>query len=123
MLVQCAITKDFYHIPFFVLAYSIYGGSPIYMKRCADAYASAMRRAEAHRPTSIIGKLFAGAEHILSGVASIVDMEWETEYDKTWAAEYTAQKQELMFKQLDLCKDELEEKLKSWVQDDLVTIF
>lgn len=123
MLVQCAVAKDFYHIPFFVLAYSIYGGSPIYMKRCADAYDSAMRRAAAHRPTSFLGQLFAGAEALLSGIASIVDMEWETEYDKTWAAEYSAQKQEVLFRQLSACKDELEEKLKSWAQDDLVTIF
>ncbi len=123
MLVQCAITKELYHIPFFVLAYSIYGGSPIYINRCVEAYDAAMRRAEAHRPTSLLGRVFGGVEQILSEIAEIVDMDWETEYDKTWAAEYSAQKQEQLFNQLNLCKSELEEKLKSWSKDDLVTIF
>ncbi len=123
MLVQCAITKDFYHIPFYVLAYSIYGGSTIYMNRCADAYKAAMKRAEDHRPTSLLGMLFGGVEQVLSGIAGFVDMGWETEYDKTWAAEYSAQKQEVLFEQLKACQKELEEKLQSWVNDDNVVIF
>ena len=123
MLVQCAVNKDLYHIPFFVLAYSIYGGSPIYMNRCKKAYNAAVERANEHRPTSLIGKIFGGAEHLLSGIADIVDMGWETEYDKTWAAEYTAEMQEELFNQLSACQKELEEKLKSWAKEDLVTIF
>lgn len=123
MLVQCAITKELYQIPFFVLAYSIYGGSPIYKNRCVEAYNSAMRRAAAHRPTSLLGRVIGGVEQVLSGIAGMIDMEWETEYDKTWAAEYSAQKQEQLFNQLTMCQSELEEKLKSWSQDNLVTIF
>ena len=123
MLVQCAVTKDLYHIPFFVLAYSIYGGTPIYKNRCVEAYNAAIRRAEEHRPTSFLGQLFGGVEQLLSGIAGIVDMEWETEYDKTWAAEYTAQKQEQLFNQLDACQNELKDKLMSWSEDDIVTIF
>lgn len=121
MLVQCAIKPDFYFIPFFVLAYSIYGGTPIYQKRCADAYAAARRRAESHRPTSLLGHIFAGAEQILSGVASIVDMEWETEWEKTWAAESDAETQEARFEQLKACSEELREKLEKWSEDDMVT--
>ena len=123
MLVQCAIKPDFYYIPFFVLAYSIYRGTPIYQKRCDDAYAAARRRADNHRPTSIIGHLFAGAEQILSTVASIVDLEWETEWEKTWAAESDAETQKARSDQLKACAKDLREKLNKWSEDDMVTFF
>ena len=77
MLLQCAVTPDFCHLPFFVLAFSILGGAPIYQRRCADAYEVALRRAESHRPTSIIGKIFAAGEVILNGIEGMFEMERE----------------------------------------------
>lgn len=114
MLMQCAINKDCYHLPFFVLAYSIYGGSSIYINRCIDSINRARSKAENHRPTSFIGKVFGVGEQILKEVFDIVDMGWETEYEKTWAAEKSEQEFMAEFERLNACADELKSKLIDW---------
>lgn len=122
MLIQCQITPDYYFTPFLVLAYSVYGGTPIYIRRITEAINKAKKRAEEHRPTSLLGKIFGVGEIILSGLFGIIDMEWETEYEKTWAAEKN--EEELMEKlsELQSRADELLEKIKKWNSEDLITI-
>jgi hypothetical protein len=117
MLIQCSITPDFYFLPFFVLAYSVYGGSPIYIQRCMDAIESAQRRAENHRPTSILGTIFAIGEQFLKEVFDLADMGWETEYEKTWAAERSVDSLKADLDRLSSCADELKEKLLSLSKD------
>ena len=50
-------------------------------------------------------------------------MAWETEYEKTWAAEKN--EEELMEKlsELQSRADELHEKIEKWRDDDLITIY
>lgn len=120
MLLQCSITPNFYILPFMVLAYSVYGGTPIYVQRCNEAMQSANRRADSHRPTSLLGKIFGVGEQILSTAASVVDLDWETEYEKTWAAEHDAEVHRQNLEQLCNCADELKEKLISWSKDGYV---
>lgn len=120
MLIQCSITPKFYKLPFMVLAYSVYGGAPIYVQRCNAIMESANRRAESHRPTSIIGKIFGIGEQILSTAAATFDLDWETEYEKTWAAEHDAEVQRQNLEQLCSCADDLKNKLISWSNDGYV---
>ena len=117
MLMQCAINKDCYYLPFFVLAYSIYGGSTIYINRCIDSINRARSKAQTHRPTSLIGKVFGIGEQIFKEVFDLVDMGWETEYEKTWAAEKSEQEFMAEFERLQSCADELKEKLLKWQED------
>lgn len=117
MLMQCAINRECFHLPFFVLAYSIYGGSQIYINRCIDSINRARSKAAAHRPTSVIGKIFGVGEQIFKEVFDLVDLGWETEYEKTWAAEKSEQEFMNEFERLNSCADELKEKLLSWQND------
>lgn len=117
MLIQCAINSNCYFIPFFVLAYCIYGGSPIYINRCVDAINKARQKAANHRPTSFVGKLFGVGEQIFKEIFDIVDMGWETEYEKTWAAEKSEGELMEEFNRLQSCADELKEKLLKWQED------
>lgn len=114
---QCAINRECFHLPFFVLAYSIYGGSQIYINRCIDSINRARSKAAAHRPTSVIGKIFGVGEQIFKEVFDLVDLGWETEYEKTWAAEKSEQEFMNEFERLNSCADELKEKLLSWQND------
>lgn len=117
MLMQCAINKVCYYLPFFVLAYSIYGGSSIYISRCMDSINKARSKAESHRPTSFLGKVFGVGEQIFKEVFDLMDMGWETEYEKTWAAEKSEQEFMAEFKRLQSCADELKGKLIEWQED------
>ncbi|MGM9853080.1 MAG: hypothetical protein ACI30N_03825 [Muribaculaceae bacterium] len=111
MLLQCAINRECYHLPFLALAYCIYGGSSIYINRCVDSINKARAKAETHRPTSFIGKVFGVGEQIFKEVFDIVDMGWETEYEKTWAAERSEKELGEQFERLKACADELKDKL------------
>lgn len=123
MLIQCRITSESYFTPFLVLAFSVYGGTPIYIRRITEAINKAKRKAEEHRPTSLLGKIFGVGEILLSDLFGIIDMAWETEYEKTWAAEKN--EEELMEKlsELQSRADELHEKIEKWRDDDLITIY
>lgn len=114
MIMRCAINKDCYNLPFYVLAYSIYGGSDIYINRCVTAMNKARKKAATHRPTTLIGKIFAVGEQIFKEVLDIVDMGWETEYEKTWAAEKTERELQAEFDRLKRCATELDKKLRKW---------
>ena len=120
MLIQCSITSDVYFSPFLVLAYSVYGGSPIYINRTINAINSAQRRAEAHRPSSILGTILGVGEQILSGVAEIFDAGWQTEYEKTWAADADVEKLQAKLNELQSRADELKGKLEKWQEDNLI---
>ncbi len=120
MLIQCSITSESFYSPFLVLAYSVYGGTPIYINRTIKAINSAQRRAEEHRPTSLLGKLFGGVEMVLSGAAEIFDSGWQTEYEKTWAAEADANKMQLKLEELHNRAEELKGKLEKWQEDNLI---
>lgn len=120
MLIKCSITPDCYHLPFMVLAYSVYGGTPIYIQRYNTALESANRRADAHRPTSFWGKVFGAGEQICKSVADIVDLGWETEYEKTWAAESDSAWHQHNLEQLSGCANDLYNKLMSWSNDGYV---
>ena len=103
-----------------VLAYSVYGGAPIYIQRCNNAMLSASRRADTHRPTSFLGKVFGVGEQILKEVADVVDLGWETEYEKTWAAENDFEYHRQNLVELQERAEELKEKLLSWANDGYV---
>ena len=122
MLLKCSITPTNYGLPFLVLAHSIYGGAPIYIQRCNKAMQAANRRANNHRPTSILGKVFGVGEQILKEVADIADLGWETEYEKTWAAEkdYEYHRQNLL--ELQEYTEDLKEKLISWAKDEYIVL-
>jgi len=120
MLLQCSITPTNYVLPFMVLSYSVYGGAPIYIQRCNNAMQSASRRAESHRPTSFLGKVFGVGEQILKEVADVVDLGWETEYEKTWAAEHDFEYHRQNLVELQERAEELKEKLISWSKDGYV---
>ena len=123
MLIQCRITSESYFTPFLVLAFSVYGGTPIYIRRITEAINKAKRKAEEHIPTSLLGKILGVGEILLSDLFGIIDMAWETEYEKTWAAEKN--EEELMEKlsELQSRADELHEKIEKWRDDDLITIY
>ncbi len=114
MLMQCAINKDTYHLPFFPLAYSIYGGSSIYIDRCIESIEKAKKKAESHRPTTLLGKVFGIGEQILKEAFDFFDMGWETEYEKTWAAEKSEKELQAEFDRLQACSEELKNKLEDW---------
>lgn len=120
MLLQCSITPTNYALPFMVLSYSVYGGAPIYIQRCNNAMQSASRRAESHRPTSFLGKVFGVGEQILKEVADVVDLGWKTEYEKTWAAEHDFEYHRQNLVELQERAEELKEKLISWSKDGYV---
>lgn len=123
MLIQCRINSEYYYTPFLVLAFSVFGGTPIYIRRITKAIDKAKRMAEEHRPTSLIGKIFGVGELLLSGLFGIIDMEWETEYEKTWAAEKNEEELLEKLSELRSRADELLEKIKKWRDDDLITIY
>ena len=120
MLLHCAVTPTNYFLPFMVLAYSIYGGAPIYIERWNNAMQAASKRAQTHRPSSILGKLFGVGEQILKEVATVVDLGWETEYEKTWAAEKDVEQHKQNLDELKERAEELKEKLVSWSNDGYV---
>lgn len=117
MLLRCEITPENHWIPFFALAYCIYGGSPIYIRRCMDAIRSSHQRAESHRPTTLIGKVFAVGEQLFKEVLDVVDLGWETEYEKTWAADNTTESLIENFDILQACAEDLKEKLLSFEKE------
>lgn len=116
MLMQCVINKECYYLPFFVLSYSIYGGSSIYINRCIESIERARKKADSHRPTSFLGKVFGVGEQIFKEVFELMDMGWETEYEKTWAAEKSEKELKTEFDRLQACAEELKNKLVDWQQ-------
>ena len=123
MLVQCAINKESFVVPFFILAYCIYGGAPIYINKRLQAAKAAQQRAETHRPTSFLDKVFGVGEQIFKEVFDLVDMGWETEYEKTWSAEADFKKEYEHLQYLQSIADDLEEKLKDWNSKNFITTF
>jgi hypothetical protein len=123
MLMQCAITSDFYFLPFYVLAYSVYGGSNIYINRCIDAINRAKNKAEEHRPTTLIGKIFAVGEQIVKEIMDCADLGWETEYEKTWAAEKSMEQLMNDFEVLKSAADELKDKLVEASNNEYINFF
>ncbi|WP_303207766.1 hypothetical protein [Bacteroides oleiciplenus] len=123
MLVQCSINSQDYFTPFLALAYCIYGGTPIYIQKRLDSMMSAANRAKQHRPETLIGWLAAGTEQLLSGAANIIDCGWQTELDKAESANWDYEKEQKQLEKLQAIAEELEEKLKQWSNDDMVTFF
>lgn len=123
MLLRCAINKDSYVYPFLVLSYCLYYGTPIYKSRLLEKRNEAIRRANYHRPESLIGKFFGAGEQILKEVADIVDLGWETEYEKTWAAEADYERESANIEFLETIADDLKDKLVEWVEKEFIIAF
>ncbi len=124
MLVFSSITSKSYNIPFKVLAFSIYGGTPICKKRFEYEKEEARRQERIHRPTSILGKVFGVAEQILKEITVLVyedaKWKWDTEYEKTWRAERTFSRREEDLRKLSVCAAELKKQLYAWSREDIV---
>lgn len=84
-------------------------------------YASS--RAESHRPTSLLGKIFGVGEQIIKEVADVVDLGWETEYEKTWAAEQDYETEATNLQMLQAIAEDLKGKLEQWSKDDVIFTF
>lgn len=123
IVTQCWVNSQDYYRTFIPLAYSVYGGSPIYVNRYYEAKAQAEREAELHRPTSLIGKLFGIAECIVNIPALFVGLNWETEYEKTWAAEENAKKIQTQLDELMSYRGELLDKIKEWSKEGDITLY
>lgn len=123
MLVQCQINSSDYYAPFLPLAYSIYGGTPIYKLKRINAMKAAAEREHKHRPETIIGWLAAGAEQLLSGAASLIDEDWETELDKAERANWDFQKEQHQLEMLETIAEDLKSKITKWSENDIVTLF
>lgn len=123
MLIRCQITPENYTIPFAVLAYSVYGGTPIYINRITEAIDKAKRKAEEHRPTSVLGKIFGVAELFICGMFELLNMDWETEYEKTWAAEQNEEELKGKLSNLKSIAKDLFEKIKKWNNDDFIKLY
>lgn len=123
MLLRCAINKDSIIDPFFALSYCLYYGTPIYIQRIEDAKKEAIRRANYHRPETLIGKIFGVGEQIVKEVFDIVDLGWETEYEKTWSAEADYEKENANLEYLRSISEDLKEKLVEWTNKDFIFTF
>lgn len=123
MLLQCSINKYNYVVPFFALAYCIYGGTPIYVKKRLEAAQKAKRRADDHRPSSFLEKVFGVGEQIVKEIADLVDLGWETEYEKTWSAEADFENEYNHLQYLQGIAEDLKEKLKDWNEKNFIRTF
>lgn len=123
MLLQCSINKSSYVDPFFALAYCIYGGTPIYVKKRIEAAKAAQQRANNHRPATFLDKVIGVGEQIFKEVFDLVDMGWETEYEKTWSAEADFENEYNNLQYLQVIADDLAEKLKDWNNNNYITTF
>lgn len=122
-LIHSVINSENYYTPFLALAYCIYGGTPIYISKRVEAMQYASRRAESHRPTSLLGKIFGVGEQIVKEAADIVDLGWETEYEKTWAAEQDYENEAANLQVLQSIAEDLKGKLEQWSKDDVIFTF
>lgn len=122
-LVRCAINKYNYVVPFYTLAYCIYGGTPIYVRKRQLAIENAQQRQREHEATSILGFLGHVAEEVLNGAAEIFDSGWETEWDKENRAvrDYNVESAKLQL--LQSIADELKDKLIKWSEEDEIIFF
>lgn len=122
-LVKCVINKDNYAIPFLTLAYCIYGGTPIYVKKREEAMDNARWRQKQHSASSFLGFLGHVTEEILSGTASLIDCGWETQWDKENAAKYDYEYEASRLELLQVIANELKEKLLAWSNDELILFY
>lgn len=122
-LIHSVINSESYFTPFLALAYCIYGGTPIYIKKRLEAMQYASSRAESHRPTSLLGKVLGVGEQIIKEIADIADMGWETEYEKTWTAEQDYEREEASLQVLQAIAEDLKGKLDQWSKDDIIFTF
>lgn len=122
-MVRCAINKYNYHIPFYTLAYSICGGTPIYVRKRQAAMESAQRRQRKHEASSVWGYLGHIAEEVLSGTAEIFDCGWETEWDKENRAVQDYNTESAKLQLLQSIASDLKEKLEKWSEEKEILIF
>lgn len=124
MLLYSAINSEAYFTPFLSLAFSMYGGTPIYIQKRLNAMKEAEKRHEKHRADTLLGGIFKGVEHVASRVAGVFDesWQWETEFDKADKAEMDFNREAQNLEKLKLVREDLEEKLKQWIKDDLIII-
>ena len=123
MLLRCAINKDSIVDPFFALSYCLYYGTPNYIKRIEDAKKEAIQRASYHRPETLIGIIFGVGEQILKEVADIVDLGWETEYEKTWSAEADYERENANLEYLQSIAEDMKDKLVEWNEKEYIITF
>lgn len=123
MLLHCSINKDSIVDPFLALSYCIYGGTPIYINKRHEAAENAQRRANYHRPTTLLEKVFGVGEQIAKELFNLIDLGWETEYEKTWSAETDFENESRHLQNLQVIADDLEEKLKDWSNKGYIFVF
>lgn len=123
ILIYSVINSESYFTPFLALAYCIYGGTPIYISKREEAKQYARQRAESHRPKSVLDKFIGVGEQILKEVADIVDLGWETEYEKTWAAEQDYENEAANIEVLKSIAKDLKGKLEQWSKDNVIFKF
>lgn len=125
MIVHSVINSDCYYTPFFVLAYSIYGGSSIYINKRIEAMENAQKRVNKHTPDTMIGNIFVGIEHSASRIAGALNSswQWESELDLANEAKHDFTYESAKLDQLKIIADDLKEKLYKWSEDDIITFF
>lgn len=124
-LIHSAINSDCYFTPFLALAYSIYGGTPIYIQKRYEAMQEAAKRAQYHRPETLVGGICAGIEHVFSRGLGIFNDSWqfETELDLAEKAENDYEKEAENLEVLKSIADDLKGKLEQWSKDEVIITF
>jgi hypothetical protein len=124
MLTQSVINSEFYYMPFFTLAFCIYGGTPIYISKRRKAMEEAEKRHKRHAPDTFIGEIFAGLEHVGSRIAGILDSDWQwdSEIDLANKAERDFEREYYNLQRLQAVAEDLQEKLQQWSNDNLITL-
>ncbi|GHV04847.1 hypothetical protein FACS189416_3740 [Bacteroidia bacterium] len=121
ILTWTIVNKDSYFTPFIPLMYSLWRGSNIYIKKRLEYYQSLLQKRRGYNPSLVED----GVQSIFKGIGNFLgeDWSWKTESQKANDCDSDIYNEINHLQYLDSMQEDMEEKVKKFITDELIRIF
>ena len=125
MVSKCAVTTIKCESTILPLLFSIYGGTPGYIEKCKKEEDKSWKSYQNKKPTSFLGKLFAGVEEVAEDIASSIDYKygWTTTNDKARWAHNSWHEKYVLLQRLEKETKKMNIELLNYQKSNLIRVY